>query len=184
MKKILLVFFALATTLAAFSEDDDSRPNGIRFGYQESNLYDGDKDAGDNLAGFYVGFTRQKKISGLFRFETGLEYMMAGSDYTGDSKRELHYIVLPVQMHLKLGPFLATAGINADFKVAEKLTIAGQDIDINDDNKSSFMDCAADLGVGLKILFLTAEARYYWGLVDINDGAHNRYLQLGLKVSF
>jgi len=40
------------------------------------------------------------------------------------------------------------------------------------------------LGVGLKILFISAEVRYYWGMIDMKDGAKNQYLQAGLGLSF
>lgn len=184
MKKTLLVSVALLSTLISFGKDDDDRLNAFRGGYQMSNLLkNGDKGEND-LGSFYIGFVRQKKITPLFRFETGLEYMIAGGSPTDNSELKLHYLVLPVQLHFKLGPFIATGGLNADFKVNQELTINGEDVDITDANKATFMDCAADLGVGFKILFITAEARYYWGLVDIYDGWSNQYLQLGLKVNF
>lgn len=188
MKKILLLSAIVFNSFLAFSQteesDDDNKLNGIRVGYQSSNLINSDEDAASNLDRFYVGFSRQKKLSPLFRLETGLEYMIAGSMITEDSKLELHYITLPLQAHLKIGPFIGTAGLNALFKVAQKITVAGQDVDVTDDNKATFMDCTGDLGVGFKILMITIEARYYYGLVDIRDGWHNNYYQLGLKLSF
>lgn len=188
MKKILLLSAIVFNSFIAFSQaeedENDNKLNGVRFGYQYSNLVNSDEDAASNLDRFYIGFSRQKKFSPFFRLETGLEYMIAGSMITEDSKLELHYITLPLQAHLKLGPFIGTAGLNALFKVAQKLTVAGADIPTTDENKATFMDCSADLGVGFKLWILTAEARYYYGLVDIKDGWHNNYYQLGLKVSF
>ena len=187
MKKILLISVLLMSTSIAICQDDDeddNRLNSIRLGYQLSNLVNSDEDAAANLNSFYIGYTRQKRLGGIFRLETGLEYMMGGAKITDSTKWQLHYLVLPVQLHLKLGPFIGTAGLNADFKIKEKVTVAGNEVDINDDNKSTFMDCTADLGVGFKIWFLTLEARYYYGLVDINEGWHNSFAQLGLKFSF
>ena len=187
MKKILLLSAIVFSSFFAFSQEEDendNKLNGIRFGYQSSNLMNNDEDAASNLDEFYIGFSRQKKFSPFFRLETGLEYMIAGAKITDSSKYALHYITLPLQAHLKLGPFIGTAGLNALFKVSEKLTVAGADIPIPDDNKATFMDCSADVGVGFKLWILTAEARYYYGFVDINDGWHNNYFQLGLKVSF
>jgi hypothetical protein len=120
----------------------------------------------------------------LFRLETGLEYMIAGSQITDDTKLELQYITLPLQAQLKIGPFIGTAGLNALFKVAQKMTVAGTKVDVTDENKVSFMDCSGDVGAGFKILMFTLEARYYYGFVNIKDGWHNNYYQLGLKVSF
>ncbi|MFI5219891.1 MAG: outer membrane beta-barrel protein [Bacteroidia bacterium] len=188
MKKILLlsaiVFNSFFTFSQAEEDENDNKLNGIRFGYQHSNLLNNDEDAANNLDRFYIGFTRQKKLSPLFRLETGLEYMIAGAMITEDSKLELHYITIPLQAHLKIGPFLGTAGLNALFKVAQKMTFGGTKIEVTDENKATFMDCTADVGLGFKILMITLEARYYYGLVDIKDGWHNNYYQLGLKVSF
>lgn len=187
MKKILLISTLLMSTLIAVCQDteeeDDKRLNGVRFGYQLSNLTGGEGTYND-LSGFYAGIVRQKKLSPLFRIESGLEYMLAGAQVTDNSKLQLHYIVIPIQLHLKVGPFIGTAGLNADFKVHQNIEIAGLDVPITDENKAAFMDFAGNLGVGFKLWILTAEARYYYGFVDIKDGWHNNYFQLGLKLSF
>ncbi|GAB4489319.1 MAG: hypothetical protein OHK0019_06730 [Saprospiraceae bacterium] len=43
---------------------------------------------------------------------------------------------------------------------------------------------AANVGAGFNFLFLTLEARYYWGLIDVWDEWNNQYWQLGLKLHF
>lgn len=40
------------------------------------------------------------------------------------------------------------------------------------------------MGAGLKILFITLEARYHWGITDVYQGYNNQYLQLGAAISF
>jgi hypothetical protein len=187
MKKLLLISVLVLRAGWAWCADDeeeDKRPNGVRFGYQWANLVNDGKDAADNLDAFYFGFARQVKITPLFRFETGLEYMMNGAKQTENSKLQMGYLALPLQMKVKLGPFIGQAGLNANFKVYQKLTIAGNDVIINDDNRAAFFDLAANVGVGFQFLFLTAEARYYWGLLEVKNEWFNRYAQLGLKVSF
>src|SRR6187399_1339463 len=139
MKKILLLSAIVFNSFFTFSQteedENDNKLNGIRFGYQHSNLTNSDADAANNLDRFYIGISRQKKLSPLFRLETGLEYMIAGSQITDDSKLELHYITLPLQAHLKIGPFIGTGGLNALFKVAQKMTVAGVKVDVTDENK-------------------------------------------------
>ena len=51
--------------------------------------------------------------------------------------------------------------------------------------KSNVFDMPLQVGLGVKILMLSLEARYNWGLLDLNDeGAKNQYFQLGLAVFF
>ena len=185
MKKLLLISaFLLPAVFACADDEEDKRPNGVRFGYQWANLVRNEEDAANNLDAFYFGLVRQVKIAPLLRFESGLEYMMNGAQQTENTKLQLGYLVVPLQLKLKLGPFIGQAGLNANFKVYQKLTVAGRNVIINDDNKAAFFDLAANLGVGFQFLFMTIEARYYWGLIDVKDDWFNRYAQLGLKVSF
>lgn len=50
--------------------------------------------------------------------------------------------------------------------------------------KTVFYDMPLQLGVGIKILIFSVEARYNWGLIDMKNGAKNQYLQLGFTASF
>lgn len=187
MKKTLLLLAMLCFTLVLNAQDDDDKdkkwPNGIRGGYQLSNLVGGDQGSFDNFGGFYVGYVRKVKLIPLLRLETGMEYMMAGAQKNGTTLR-MNYIVLPAQIVLKLGPFFALAGVNANFDVYQSIETNGTKDKVTGDNKANTFDVAADGGVGFNFLFLAAEARYYWGLTDIKDGYKNQYLQLGLKLHF
>ena len=187
MKKLLLICTLLLCTGYAYcgdDEDEDKRPNGIRFGYQSSNLVNSDEDSFNNLDAFYFGLVRQVKIAPLLRFESGIEYMQNGAQLSEDSKIKLAYLVLPLQLKLKLGPFIGQAGLNANFKVYQKNTFQGANVILDDDNKASFFDLAGNVGVGINFLFLTLEGRYYWGFIDVKNDWFNQYGQLGLKVSF
>ena len=79
-----------------------------------------------------------------------------------------------------------------DFKVGEKEVIMGQEIEKTSANKANVFDLPVFLGAGVKIFFLTIEARYSWGMIDVYDGTANseyddsktQYLQVGAAISF
>lgn len=188
MKKILFIATLLIATITVNAQDknDDKGkdlPNGIRAGYQRSTLKSSSKPDFNNLDGFYVGYLRKVKLIPLLRLETGLEYMMAGGK-KDETIIKLNYLVLPAQLVLKLGPFYVNAGLNADFRIYENITNDGNKVELTSENRANFFDLSADAGAGFNILFLSIEARYYWGLLDVNDGYKNEYIQLGLKAHF
>lgn len=185
MKRLIWFALALMMTIHAKAGDDEKdRPNGFRIGYQWSNLVKSGTNAADNLDGMYAGFVRSMKLAPLFKFETGMEFCMNGAKQTENSKLQLGYLVLPAQLKAKLGPLVGQVGVNGNFRIIEKLTVNGNSIDIDDNNRASFFDLAVNVGAGFNIAVLTIEARYYWGLIDVHDGWYNRYAQLGLKVNF
>jgi hypothetical protein len=169
-------------------EKDDERdfnlPNGIRFGYQWANFVKDGDQAAENLDRGYIGYARKWKIIPLIHLETGLEYMIAGAKIDEDNKLQLHYLVIPVQGLVKVGPFIGLAGLSGNIRIAEQLELKAGTVNAGDDKRSSGFDLAANLGAGFNILMLTFEARHYWGLLDVDDGWHNRYWQAGLKFHF
>lgn len=189
MKKLLLIiaciFIANLTMAQDDKEDNDKKwPNGFRAGYQWSNLVKEEDKVADNLDGFYVGYLRKVKIIPLLRLETGLEYMIAGAQTSDDKKLRLHYLVLPAQLVVKIGPVYGLAGVNGNIKIYEDLKVNGQKVDITSENRVSAFDIAVDAGAGFNFLFLSIEARYYWGLLEVEQGYKNQYAQIGLKVHF
>ena len=96
-------------------------------------------------------------------------------------KQVLNYLDIPLYLKVKIGPVFGLVGSGVNFKLSESgytnSTTPGNE-------KSSGVDVPFFLGAGAKIFFLTVEARYQWGLVNINNGIHNQYLQLGAAVSF
>ena len=187
MNKLFLLLGLCFLTTSLWSQAEDEKdgfnlPNGIRFGWQSSNyLQDGDS-AGDNLDRGYIGYVRKISILHFLKLETGLEYMIAGTQPTDDSKLQLHYLVIPAQGAFKLGPFVAQAGVSANIRVAEDFKVDGESVDRDD--KSAGFDVAANVGAGFNFLFMTLEARHYWGLLEVENGWHNDYWQLGLKFNF
>jgi hypothetical protein len=116
--------------------------------------------------------------------ETGLEYMIAGAKQNEDTQLQLHYLVIPAEGMIKLGPFIGMAGLSGNIKIGDKLTLDGDEIDYPDGKKPNLFDVAANIGAGFNFLFLTLETRYYWGLLDVQDEWNNQYWQLGLKFHF
>jgi len=189
-KRMLLMtaiaFMGIIVVCGQDKEKDSQKVGGIRVGWHAASLIeDGTKpDTAHNLNSFYVGFFRDTKIMPMLRFGSGLEYFQNGMSYTGDAKRVLHTISVPLDLKVKLGPVFALGGIAANFKVSEKIKINGEYVSPLNSDKSAWFDLPLFLGAGVKILFVTIEARYHWGLIEVRDGKHSQYFQLGAALSF
>ncbi len=185
MRKILTLLTLFVITCSGYSQEDDDGggPNGIRVGYNSANLVNSDDDATANLDKFYVGYFRKMSLA-FFKLETGLEYMIAGSKLTSDTELQLHYLVIPAEGVFKLGPFSAMAGVSANIRLAETYKLNGDTIDRPSEEKSNGFDVALNGGLGFSLLMITLETRYYWGLIEVQDGWFNQYWQTGLKFSF
>lgn len=190
---LLSAFFLLNINYAFAGGDDDGGKNiGVRAGWQMSGLYeDGSIPAGYGTnSGFYVGFFKDTKIIPLLKLGTGLEYGQVGvvkdsSNY--NAKRVLHYVAIPIDLKVKLGPVFALAGASLNFRVADVNTVNEQKTDPI--FESNVFDIPLFVGAGVKILFITIEARYHWGMLNVigsGDQFNNnsQYLQLGAAVSF
>jgi hypothetical protein len=121
------------------------------------------------------------KIVPAIYFGSGVEYYQTGSKLDDNNKLVLHYISLPLSLKAKIGPLQAYGGIHGAVKVASSQTVLGQSTSV--EGYSSF-DAGAFVGLGLKVAFIGAEARYTWGLVDINNGYKNNFFQAGLTFWF
>lgn len=191
MKKRILTITAmiLAGTMFLCAQGEDKggqRVGGIRAGWQASTLIkDGSRaDTAHNLNSFYVGFFRDTKIIPLLSFGSGVEYFQNGVSYTNNTERVLHTISVPLDLKVKLGPVFALGGIAANFKVAEKVKIGGDYVTPLEADKSAWFDAPVFLGAGLKIAIVTIEARYHWGLIEVRNGKHSQYFQIGAGLSF
>lgn len=188
MRKLFyLLMLSLCTTFASAQTEDEkdgwNMPNGVRFGWQLSNLRQDGDNLGDDLHRGYIGYVRKISIAHFFKVETGLEYMIAGTQLDDDSHLELHYLVLPAQGAVKLGPFVAQAGLAGNFKIAEGYKEDGEKVDRGD--KAAFFDLTANAGAGFNFLFMMVEARHYWGLLEVEEESiNNDFWQLGLKIHF
>jgi hypothetical protein len=173
--------FTLLILIAGFMISADIQAQkkwGARAGWSSAGTFnDGDR-VQSSIGGFYVGFQRKSRLFGPLLVTSGLEYAQNGHRDNDDNYRRLNYISIPVGLRVGLGPVFATGGIAGNFRVAEKVFVDGEEIDDNSD----LFDAPVYLGAGINILIFQIEARYHWGLIDVNDGNKNQYLQLGLSI--
>lgn len=157
---------------------------GIRAGYQSStfNINGSQLPTTESIDGFYAGIFKDTKIIPAILFGAGLEYMQSGATSdTNSDKQEMDYLCIPVYLKAKLGPAFGLGGLGVNFLVAEK----GNVMSATEEANSNTVNFPVFLGAGLKIAFLTVEARYNWGLAEINgEGVNSHYLQVGAAVSF
>lgn len=182
----VIVLIALITSGLSAQDEKQNRVGGIRVGYNGASMYmdDNKYPASEVLPAFYAGFFRDNKIIPLLHFGTGLEYVQNGIQFDSDNKRKLHYVSLPIDLRIKVGPVYALGGISPSFKVAEKIIEVGTSRNPDSGDKSAVFDAPLYVGAGVKILFFTVEARYHWGLVEVYNGYYNRYFQIGAGISF
>ena len=188
MKKLsIIILVVLGAVLSTYAQDKKSGKFGIRAGYHSSIIMvDGAQFASTvALNSFYAGFFKERKLVPMLHFGMGLEYFQNGFESNLiDLQRKLHYVSAPLYLKVKLGPVYATGGTALNFKVAENNNLG----DTSGDplaEKSKVFDLPLQAGVGVKILMVSLEARYNWGMLEINDiGAKNQYFQLGAAVFF
>jgi len=185
LNSFVLAAFLLTVSIGIHAQKKDGgKVGGIRFGYHSAAMYDdGSKLSGTkNHQGFYLGFFRDNKLIPALHLGTGLEYFQNGYRVDDDNKLVLHYLSVPLNIKAKLGPVFALTGFAPSFKVSEKVFIDGAKS--TPDEKSKGFDVPFHLGAGVKILFITIEARYHWGIIELHNGVKSQYLQIGAGVSF
>jgi hypothetical protein len=182
----ILSIIVIGTNGFYAQDKDTQKVGGLRAGFHSAYMVEeGSKpDTANSLNSFYVGFFRDQKISPLFYFGSGLEYFQNGIKHSSNSKRVLHTLSIPLDLKFKLGPVFALGGAAANFKVAEKIVVGDNSVNPADGNKSNWFDIPVFLGLGVKISFITVEARYHWGLLEVKNGLNSRYLQIGAGISF
>ena len=192
-KSNLLVLLALISlpNLLSYAAGDDDKNKGIRAGWQTSNYYIEGNSAGNDLSSFYVGFTGEKSIIPLLKFGSGLEYFQNGYSFDSTSTTasfKAHTISIPVFLKVKLGPVFALGGAGANFNIVQKYKVGDNTVDIPEDHKINVFDVPVFLGLGVKILMFSVEARYHWGMLDATSSEasspQSQYFQVGAAVSF
>ncbi|WP_282037674.1 outer membrane beta-barrel protein [Saccharicrinis aurantiacus] len=177
MKKVVFFLSMVMLTSTFITAEAGDNKWGVRAGYQNTNIYSDGDAIGDNLGGFYIGAFREHQLIPLLSLSAGLEYTQMGMK-AFDENMNLNYLGVPVGLKAKLGPISAIGGTGINFKVGEH--------DMYDDVKG--FDIPVYLGAGFNVLMIGIEARYQWGLTDINgDSAGkfaNRGFQIGISVGF
>lgn len=189
MKKIelLLVIVFLASSFTLFAGDDEGGKKGVRAGWQQSYINDGNNTFGDPLNSFYIGLFAEKKLIPLLRLDYGLEYNSTGyRDESAGIKSEYtrHNLAIPVNLKLKLGPAFALGGVAPSFGLGTKAKVN----DVEVDTEPEVFDAPIFLGAGVKIAMISIEARYHWGTMNLtkveNATTKQNYFQIGAALSF
>ena len=181
-RKVFALGIAAAILVSANMIAQENR-SGIRGGYLSSASSQPGTEA---INGFYVGFAHDRHIrqSKVFMVHGGTEYTQAGWAITDNTYNRLHYISLTNALIAKLGPVFLQGGYALNFKVAEGVYVDGEDAKTND-NKSRIFNLPLHAGLGLMLGPVTVEARYNYGLLNVNDfGDKVGYLQLGAGFYF
>jgi len=167
---VLSMLFMLVLTQAVKAGDKDY---GVRAGWQSA-LLSIDGENTDALSSFYAGFFKETQIVPLLKYGLGLEYAQMGGKE--DIEYKLGYIGVPLYLKAKVGPVYGLAGSGINFKISETENIF--------EEKANAIDVPVYAGVGLNFLMISLEARYHWGMLEVQEKTKNQYLQIGLAVSF
>ena len=179
VRHLFLMLSCVPLMAVAQRSTDHHHRNYIRGGYHYSDL-PGDADL-EPLSGFYLGYHHTLLKIPLVGISLGAEYNTAGARQDtplGALEYRLGYFGLPVNGRLKLGIVYLDAGLTPAFTVGESVQLAGQDM--GGAPEAENFDLVAHGGAGVKIAFLSVEARYRYGLIDVYDGVRNSGLQVGL----
>ena len=142
-------------------------------------LKDGKSLYGGNMNSFFVGFFSNKQLgpTKLLQINTALLYYQNGSRKDDNNKIRLHYLNIPVSLRVQVGPIYGFGGINGGIKLGGESYTLSIKHDVKDIN---IWDAGVHLGLGAKIGPVGVEAKYNWGIVDLNNGYNSQYLQLGI----
>lgn len=158
---------------------------GLRAGYHSAALYHADDGKIENsLGNFYIGAFKDNRIIPTLRWGLGIEYFQNGSKIDNDNKRVLHTVSFPLYLKAKVGPVYATGGTGFNFLLSDDIIDDGEKYDPGEGEEFKKFDMPAHLGLGFSIMILSIEARYHWGLLEVDDKIKNRYLQIGATISF
>ncbi len=178
---LLVAIFAISITIV-----NAQNKIGVRAGFQNSKyMKDGSMiSLTDSYNSFYIGLFKTHRIVPALHFGYGLEYMTTGAEWNDNSESVLlNNLCIPLFIEGKLGPVFALGGISANFKLNEKYSGLISDSPFGEEHFKT-VDFPVFVGAGVKILLFSIEARYYWGLNEVNEGLKSQYLQLGVGVSF
>jgi hypothetical protein len=156
---------------------------GIKGGFNTANLkvsFDDVDVTGDRRTGLLLGaFVARDfnpnvgiQVEGLFT-QKGSEFAAETNLFDDDASLKLNYIEFPVLARVNV-PAAATtvrllAGPTFGFKVSQSVDVGNVELDADEVPLKSF-DLGFALGGAVEIRQFVIDARYTWGLTDINDG--------------
>jgi len=176
MKLKLFTTALLISTLALCANVHAQKKWGPRLGWNSASTVNDGSQVQDGFGSLYVGIQRKGKFVGPVKLLSGLEYVQNGHRQNDDNYRKIHYLSFPLGVNVDIGPLFADAGFGLKFRLTETYKVDG----VEEDGDTDFLDIPFFLGAGVRILFFSIEARYHWGLLDVNDGNRNNYFQLGV----
>ena len=171
----ILLAFGMLLTANTFAQDKNKKW-GPRLGWTSATTFNDGNQVQGSFGSLYAGIQRKGKFVGPVKLLSGVEYIQNGHRNNDDNYRKIHYLSFPLGVNVDIGPLFADAGFGLKFRLGETYKVDGEDVD----NNSDFLDIPFFIGAGVKVLFFNIEARYNWGLLDVNDGNRNRYFQLGV----
>ena len=181
--KNLIAFLAVSLIILTHSPvkaEGDTKLGGVRAGWQYSTMTFNGTVSAYPLSSFYLGVFKNNKLAPSVHWTIGLEYFQNGYKEDDNNKWVLGYLSLPVNAKLKLGPFFALGGLSANVKLSEDVKNGNPLVSYS----ASAFDLPLHVGIGFRIAVINLEARYHWGMLEIDSGVKNQYLQLGAGVSF
>lgn len=192
MKNQLFLVLSLLVFEMSFSQtgSDKKGTPGIVAGWNSATVGVKDSDvSADPASGFYVGILWEQKLAPLFRLQSGIKYNKNGYTYgniPGYDRTVLNYLSVPLALKVKVGPIYGIGGVYGAYRMGSVDKYSnGNDIKISTDDIKR-MDFGGSVGLGFQILIIGIEARYNFGLSNVNAGEvgkyNNRYLELGAHV--
>ena len=186
--QILLFLFIISFGSATAQKNKDDKPNKITFigGWNYSKYVGGEDQISktDFKSGLILGVSKDVKISPFLWSNGGILYYQNGaSTEQGDYK--FNYLMIPVGLKLRFGPFYGLGGLYGAYRMTAKLE--NEKLDKKDFNR---LDFGAYAGAGTKILIFSLNFKYNWGISDVSNGSsdlpdynlQNRFFSITLGV--
>ena len=161
------------------------REMGLRAGLMAAETFNSGEIVEDVIPALYAGLFVGRPVGSTFftSFISGVEYLQNGHWTDDQNFRRLHYVSIPLAFRFHFGPFHLQPGVSANFKIAERLMVQGED-QLTAENRSSWFDLPIMVGAGVRISNVIIEARFHFGVLDVNQGNRNHSLQMGLAYPF
>lgn len=171
-KAIILValLVAVATPAAAQTDPVFGAKVGINFANLNFDPED-EEDASENLTGFTAGALIVVPFNARFAFQPEVLYSRQGAKAEGvDARIKLDYINIPLLANINLSggdnPVSLLVGPQLGFRISAKAEFEGEEEDLDDDTET--FDFGLVTGVSATIRNFVVDARYTWGLSNIN----------------
>jgi hypothetical protein len=190
MKHYLIgVIAAMMITGTAIAQHNNF---GIKGGLNAYTIYSDDNSAADTKIGFHLGVISHIHLGNQFAIQPELIYSTQGAQYTSGNttaKLNLNYINVPLLFQYMFdNGFRLMAGPQVGFLVSAKTELDNTKTDVKDNLKT------VELAFGIGASYVHpptgfgVDARYNFGLNNINDSgsvnSYNRGLQVGVFYLF